>query len=396
MMVESLNWPLMSNNITRTDLDVLVDYLQQDDPRLTQGSNVKAFEQEWSDWLGVKYSVFVNSGASANLLTMAALKYLYGGGEVIVPTLTWVSDIATVLQCGFTPIFVDIDQHTLGMDIDEVISKLTDKTRAVFLTHILGYNGLNQRLVDELADRNIPLIEDVCESHGATHNGQKLGSIGLISNFSFYYAHHMSTIEGGMVCMNDRRIYETVRMLRSHGMVREAGSDEVKHDYSERFPDLNPDFIFAFPAYNVRSTELNAVIGRSQLKRLDSNNMIRYQNLKIFLDNLDSEKYFTEFAIDGSSNYAFTLVIRDPNPVLYENVVHALKSHNIEFRRGTSGGGNQLRQPYLREIVGEDAYKDYPKIDHIHFYGFYIGNYPDLQEEKIYKLCEILNQLETV
>lgn len=393
-MTENLNWPLMSNNITRHDLDDLIEYLQQDDPRLTQGEQVRLFEQEWSEWLGTKYSVFVNSGSSANLLSIAAIKHLYGEGEIIVPTLTWVSDIASVLHCGFTPVFVDIDRQTLGMDIDEVISKLNDNTRAVFLTHILGYNALNQRLLDELELRNIPLIEDVCESHGATFNEQKLGTFGMMSNFSFYYAHHMSTIEGGMICMDDPKLYETIRMLRSHGMIREAISDEIKQDYINRFPDLNPDFIFAFPSYNVRSTELNAVIGRSQLKRLDNNNIIRRRNLDLFLNNLDPEKYYTKFNTNGACNYAFTLIIRDPNPTLYEAVVDALNSHQIEFRRGTSGGGNQLRQPYLRKIVGEDAYKDYPKIDHVHFYGFYIGNYPELEQQKILKLCKILNSLD--
>jgi len=389
----NLDWPLMSNNITRDDLDSLITYLQGDDPRLTQGEQVRAFEEEWSDWLGVKYSVFVNSGSSANLLTIAALKHIYGEGEIIVPTLTWVSDIASVLHCGFDPVFVDINPHTLGMDIDEVLSKITERTKAVFLTHILGYNALDDRLLNALNERNIPLIEDVCESHGATYKDKKLGTFGLMSNFSFYYAHHMSTIEGGMISTDDKQMYETLRLLRSHGMVREALSDEVKQDYTNSYPDLNPDFIFAFPAYNMRSTELNAVLGRAQLKRLDDNNKIRQENLRLFLDNLDSSKYFTEFATEGSSNYAFTLVIRDPNPILYENVITALKNHQVEFRRGTSGGGNQLRQPYIKPIVGHKAYQDYPKVNHIHFYGFYIGNYPELDRDKIPQLCQILNNL---
>jgi len=181
----ALNWPLMNNNITRGDLDTLIDFLKQDDPILTQSKNVRAFESEWSEWLGMKYSVFVNSGASANLITMAAIKHLYGTGEVIVPTLTWVSDIASVLQNGFTPVFVDIDNHHLGMDIDAVIAKMNSNTRAVFLTHVLGFNGLDDRLVAECKRRNVLLIEDVCESHGATHKGQKLGSLGYASNFSF-------------------------------------------------------------------------------------------------------------------------------------------------------------------------------------------------------------------
>ena len=218
---------------------------------------------------------------------------------MIVPTLTWVSDIASVLQCGMTPVFCDIDRRTLGMDEDEILRKITPRTKAVFLTHVLGYNALSPRLLNELAAREIPLIEDVCESHGATLNGRRLGSFGLVSNFSFYYAHHLSTIEGGMVCTNDSAIYETVRMLRSHGMVREATSPQLKESYAAKHADLNPDFIFAYPAYNVRSTELNAVIGRSQLARLDENNKLRTRNLELFLDNLDPSKYQTDFATEG-------------------------------------------------------------------------------------------------
>jgi CDP-6-deoxy-D-xylo-4-hexulose-3-dehydrase len=391
--VKTLDWPLMRNNITRADLDALIEFLQQDDPILTQSQNVRLFEQEWADWLGVKHCVFVNSGASANLVTMTALREHFGTGEVIVPTLTWVSDIASVLQCGMTPVFCDIDRRTLGMDEDEILEKITPRTKAVFLTHVLGFNALSPRLLKELEARKIPLIEDVCESHGATMNGRRLGSFGLVSNFSFYYAHHLSTIEGGMVCTNDSAIYETVRMLRSHGMVRESTSAEIKRTYRENHPDLNPEFIFAFPAYNVRSTELNAVIGRSQLGRLDDNNRLRSRNLQVFLDQLDPSRYQTDFAVEGSCNYAFTLVLREPDRILCQNVMNALKSHKVEFRRGMSGGGNQVRQPYLRRVVGEHAWKKFPKVDHVHFHGFYIGNYPDLETQKIEQLCELLNAL---
>ena len=203
-----MNYPLMRNNIVREDLDTLIEYLKQDDPKLTHGEQVRAFESEWSQWLGVKYSVFVNSGSSANLLSMAVLKIRYPqGGEVIVPPLTWISDIAAVIQNGFTPVFVDIDPHSLAMDASQVIAKLNDKTRAVFLTHVQGFDGLEDELLQALEERDIPLIEDVCESHGATHNGKKVGSFGWLSNFSFYYAHHMSTIEGGMICTNDEETY---------------------------------------------------------------------------------------------------------------------------------------------------------------------------------------------
>jgi len=389
----ALDWPLMENNITGEDLDAVIEFLSGG-PVLTQSGNVRAFEKEWSAWLGVKYSVLVNSGSSANLVTMAALRRLAGRGEVIVPTLTWVSDISSVLQNGFTPVFVDINPRTLAMDDQQVLARLTARTRAVFLTHVQGFNGLTDRLLQELEKRGIPLIEDVCESHGATFRGQKLGTFGLASNFSYYFAHHMSTIEGGMVCTDNEELYETVRMFRSHGMVREVSSQALKQRYQEAHPDLNPDFIFAFPAFNMRNTEIGAVLGRNQLKRLDRNIEKRNSHFKLFLDNLDSTRYRTDFELEGSSNYAFNLVIRKADPDFRDRVEKVLKENRVEFRRGSSGGGNQLRQPYLKALFGDKEYEKYPEIEHIHFYGFYIGNYPDLPEEKILKLCRLLNEID--
>jgi CDP-4-dehydro-6-deoxyglucose reductase, E1 len=391
--VQNLAWPLMKNNLAKEDFERVVELVHQEDPILTQSSQVKEFEKEWSAWLGVKHSVFVNSGSSANLLTMCALRERYGPGEIIVPPLTWVSDIASVIQSGFKPIFVDIDRRTLGMDNQQILAKISSSTRAVFMTHVLGFNAMEKPVLGELNGRGIPLIEDVCESYGATCDGQKLGTFGLMSDFSFYYAHHMSTIEGGMVCTNDSDLYQILRMLRSHGMVRESSSADLKESFYKKYPDLNPDFIFAFPAYNVRSTEINAVIGRSQLKRLDANNKIRSENLNLFLRHLDPDKYQTDFVTEGSCNYAFTLVLNRPDPILCENVMQTMRRYNVEFRRGTSGGGNQLRQPYLRRIMGEREYEKYPNVDHVHFYGFYIGNYPDLEQDKILQLCSLLNNV---
>lgn len=379
----------------REDLDAVIEHLKQDDPILTHGANVRAFEEEWSAWLGVKYSVLVNSGASANLLTMAILKIRHPeGGEVIVPPLTWVSDIASVLQNGFTPVFVDIDPHSLAMDTQQVLAKITDKTRAVFLTHVQGFDGLTDELISELELKKIPLIEDVCESHGATHHGKKLGSIGWISNFSYYYAHHMSTIEGGMVCTNDHEVYQQVRMLRSHGMVREANDQAVRSDYHKKNPELNPDFIFAFAAYNTRNTEIGGIMGRSQLRRLDANVQRRTENLHRFIRQIDPKKYRTDFKLEGSSNYAFNLVMQKPDEGFVQRLMVKMRESGIEFRRGSAGGGNQIRQPYLKGIVPENHHKHFPEVEHIHFYGFYIGNFPDLRDEEVDEICAILNSVE--
>ncbi len=389
-----LNLPLMRNNILREDLDAVIDHLRQPDPILTQSKNVRAFEEEWSRWLGVAHSVFVNSGASANLLSMAVLRIRHPeGGEVIVPPLAWVSDIASVLQNGFTPVFVDIDPHTLGMDPKQIVEKLNPKTRAVFLTHVQGFDALTDELLLELKRRDIPLIEDVCESHGASHNGRKLGSIGWMSNFSYYYAHHMSTIEGGMVCTNDPAAYQQLRMLRSHGMVRESDDTELRGRYQENHPDLNPDFIFAFPSYNVRNTEIGGILGRSQLRRLDEIVRRRNRNLETFLAGIDSTVFRTDFRMQGCSNYAFNLILRKPDDALVERLMLKMREERIEFRRGSAGGGNQLRQPYLRGIVPDGEFKKYPEVDHVHFYGFYIGNFPDLEETTVRELCKILNSV---
>lgn len=383
----------MENNICRDDLNAVIDFLKEE-PILTQSSQVKAFEKEWSEWLGVKHSVFLNSGSSANQLTMAALMYLKGKGEIIVPTLTWVSDIASVIQSGFTPVFVDIDPDHLGMSEKHIFEKITDDTVAVFLTHVQGFSALSDNLLRKLQEQDILLIEDVCESHGATHNKQKVGSFGFASNFSFYYAHHMSTIEGGMICTNDDQFYQAVRMGRSHGMVRECNDESQKNKLIEENPLCNPEFIFAYPAFNFRNHEIGAVIGRNQLKKLDANNEKRNRNHRLFLELLDSKKYKTDFKLEGSSNYAFNLIINNADPEFCSKVMESLRNAKVEYRRGSAGGGNQLRQPFLKDIVSSEEYKNYPNVEHVHTYGFYIGNFPTLEEARIRKLCELLNSIE--
>ena len=387
-----IKYPLMRSNFSRSDLDAVIDHLKQDDPILTNGSHCREFEKEWSNWLGTKYSVFVNSGSSANLLSMAVLKIIHPeGGEVIVPPLTWVSDIAALIHTGFTPIFADINPRTLAMDSSEIMKKVNENTRAVFLSHIQGFNGLTDELLKFLDNKRIPLIEDVCESHGATHNDQRVGSFGLMSNFSFYYAHHMSTIEGGMVCTNDEEIYETLRMLRSHGMVRESSNEGTAAKFHQNHSDLNPQFIFAHAAYNMRNNEIGAILGRQQLKNLDKNNLIRSRNQDHFLSKIDSAVFQTDFFVEGSSNYAFNLVLKEKDDELMSHLMQTLKDNGVEFRRGSAGGGNQLRQPYLKSIVKAEAWQEYPFTEHIHFYGMYIGNFPNLTIRETDEIVSIIN-----
>jgi CDP-6-deoxy-D-xylo-4-hexulose-3-dehydrase len=393
---EFMKWPLMYNNITDGDADALIQFLSQRPlPILTNSKKVREFEKAWSDWLGVKYSVFVNSGSSANILTLALLKAVLKEDrhEVIVSPLNWVSDISSILHAGMTPIFCDINLRTLAMDEEELLKLITPQTGAVLLTHILGYNGMTQKIIDICKEKDIVLIEDVCESHGATFNGKKCGSIGDISNFSFYYAHHMTSIEGGMVCTDLEDVYERARILRSHGMLRESDSVTLKNTTKDKLPELNPDFIFMQDAYNFRSTELNAVLALNQLPRLDKNNDIRAKNLEIFLKNLDPEKYYTDFEITGNSNYAFTLLMKPGTENLprRNNIEAYMRQDGVEFRRGMSGGGNQLRQPYLTRRFGTEFAKMFPNTDFVHHFGWYIGNYPELDTQNIIWLTDLLN-----
>ena len=391
-MPNKFNHPLMENNISNDDITKVIKFLKKK-PILTQNKQVEKFEKEWSKWLGVKYSVFVNSGSSANFITISAIRdKLNKTGEIITPPLTWPSDVMAVINNGFKPKFVDINLNNLSMNNDKIINAISPKTVAVFMTHAQGFNGISQKLLKILKRKKIFLIEDVCESHGATFNKKKLGSYGLISNFSFYYAHHMSTIEGGMVCTNDKNIYELLRMFRSHGMVREVDDSSLKNKYKNDYPDLNPQFIFALPAFNVRNTEIGAILGRNQLKRLDKNNIKRNKNLITFLKNLNKKYFRDDFLLEGSSNYAFPLVLKKPDFSLRNKIEENMKKNGIEFRRGNAGGGNQMRQPYLEGIVKQGEWKNYPEVEHIHHFGWYIGNYPDLKDDRIFKLCKIINE----
>ena len=313
--------------------------------------------------------------------------------EILVPTLTWISDIVAVINNGFKPVFVDIDLKNLSMSEDEIIKKITKRTKAIFLTHAQGFNGLSSKILKEIKKKNIILIEDVCESHGAMFKNKKLGTFGLISNFSFYYAHHLSTIEGGMICTNNKKIYQLIKMLRSHGMAREAGDKKFEKKMQKKYSDLSPKFIFLHPAFNMRNNELSAIIGINQLKRLDTNNKQRSKNLKIFLENLDKTIYFKDFDLKGSSNYAFPLILKERSLVLRNKLENIMKKNNIEFRRGNAGGGNQLRQPYLKPFMKNLNLKNFPNVDHVHFFGYYIGNFPSLEKHKILNICKILNSV---
>ena len=242
--------------------------------------------------------------------------------------------------------------------------------------------------------KKLVLIEDVCESHGAKFKNKKLGCFGKISNFSFYFAHHMYTIEGGMVCTNDKNIYDIIKVMRSHGMIRESADVLKKKKFFKKYNNLNKDFIFAYPGYNFRSTEINAVYGINQLRKLSKNNKKRIKNFNYFLSKLDKSKYYSEFDLKGSCNYAFTVIFKKNfrNKNFRKKFELSLQKNKIEFRRGTAGGGNQTLQPYLSYYKKKyKITKNLTNTNIIHDFGYYIGNFPNLKNSKILEICKILN-----
>ena len=392
--MKKYNWPLMSNNITKADKKALIKCINETD-KFTNGINVKKFEDKWSKWLGVKYSTFVNSGASANFLSLNILKEIkQNKSEVILPAFTWNSDVVAVINSGFKPIFVDISLKNLALDEKLVKKNITKNTAAIFLTHAMGFLGISESFLNYIKKKKILLIEDVCESHGISLRGKKGGSLGEISNFSFYYAHHITTIEGGMICTNSKKIDSLAKMKRGHGLLRDSQDTKLIKKVKLKYKDLNSDFIFLTEGFNFRNNELSAVIGLEQIKRLDKNIKTRNDNHKLFLKTLRKDIFLTDFNLEGSSNYGLHLILKEKDIKMFKKVIAVLSSNSIEYRIGSAGGGNQLRQPYLKNLRKKISFKKFKNTEHMHFYSLYIGNYPSLDKNKIIKLCNILNKIE--
>ena len=391
--MKKFHWQLMSNNILQEDKKALINFIKSTS-KFTNGIKVKEFEKKWSKWLGVKYSTFVNSGSSANLISIHVLKELKKNKtEVILPAFTWNSDVVSVLNAGFKPVFVDIKLKNLALDEEQVKKKINKRTAAIFLTHAMGFPGISSNFLKFIKKRKIFLIEDVCESHGAMLNNKKLGSLGNISNFSFYYAHHITTIEGGMICTNSKEIDTLVKMKRGHGLLRDSQNETLINKTKKKLKDLNSDFIFLTEGFNLRNNELSAVIGLQQLKRLNKIIKARNLNHRLFIKHLRKDIFFTDFDLKGSSNYAFQLILKKRNKKLFNKVLSVLKKNAIEYRVGSVGGGNQLRQPYLKSYNLKKNYKSLKNTEPMHFYGLYIGNYPHLEHKKIINLCKLLDEI---
>ena len=390
MSLMNKKWPLMKDNLTLSDRVKMASFCLFSD-RFTNGPKVRQFESEWSEWLGSKHSLYVSSGSTANYLLLSSVKELYGlkdGDKVLVPADTWVTNVGPVIQLGFTPIFCDINLQNFSFCEDdlEYIAKKHPDIKLIFITHLIGYPANRDKYFELFP--NAIILDDVCESHGCKNpDGTKVGSDSLGSTFSFYFGHHISTIEGGMISTNNYDLYDLMRIKRSHGLARES---EKFQTYIDRYPEISKQFMFVTDGYNFRNTELSAVLGISQLKRLDK--YIENRNKNYFKFTNLIKKYSSKFAIPEYSgfvsNFCFPLLCKDHNTAQF--LRSKFDENGIEHRPII--GGNLLKQPFLNGY-NIDTQKENLNVDFVHYNGIYLGNNHFIGNKEIQLLNSILEKL---
>ena len=364
-----INWPLMGETITFSDR-LKMAWFTLTTKKFTNGERVKQFESEWNTWLGSKYSLFVSSGSTANLLLVSAVKELYGlktGDKVLVPACTWVTNISPIIQLGLVPVFCDINFNDYSFDLShaEKIANRHD-IRLIFVTHLLGFPARNKEL--KRIFPNAWIIDDVCESHGCKFpDGNKVGSNSLGATFSFYFGHHMSTIEGGMVSTNNIELYNLMKMKRSHGFARES---IFFSDYAIEYPNIDKQFLFITDGFNFRNHEICAVLGSSQLQRLDDMIQVRRENYKVFKSIVDNypNLFYNIDSNEGNSSFCFPFIARTQD--IMEKLKYEFITNGIEYRPIVSG--NLMLQPFLKDYSLEAGSSN--NIDILHNNGIYIGN----------------------
>ncbi|MFO0730019.1 MAG: DegT/DnrJ/EryC1/StrS family aminotransferase [Nitrospiraceae bacterium] len=373
--------PLSRTTLAAEELIAALDVLL--DGRLTMGAQTAAFEAEWSSWLPAAFSLMVNSGSSANLLMLAALAFpggphqLRSGDEVILPAVGWSTSLFPIVQMGCVPVLVDIDPVTLNLDPAQVEQALTPRTRAILAIHLLG-NPCDLPRLQELADRhNLLLLEDCCEAHGAAIEGRRVGTFGALSSFSFFYSHHMTSVEGGMVCGADRRTWHDLLVSqRAHGWIR-GRSDAAA--WSAAHPDIDPRWLFVTTGYNVRPTDINAAIGRVQLHKLSDFVEKRQAIRRRLLARLRPFESWLAFQgeLPGHSHSAFglSLVVRPDAPFTRQALQSFLESRRIETRPIV--GSNLARQPVMRHVLHKIV-GPLTQADLVHRNGVMLGNHADL------------------
>jgi CDP-6-deoxy-D-xylo-4-hexulose-3-dehydrase len=382
-------WPLMSNAVGEEEKLELIKFIANSD-RLTNGEKVKQFEDKWSKWLGVKYSTYVSSGSTANMMIMWLLKNNYFKKDkikVLSPACTWATNISTLKQLDIDFVLGDNDLKHFGLS-DKTLKEAKEKhpdINVVWATHLLGCPN-DMRIIKKYFPKAV-VVEDCCESHGATINNRKVGSIGVASSFSFYFGHHMTTIEGGMVCTNNKLVHQMCLMIRSHGMSRELTDENMRKDIEADNEEIHNKFLFPMAGFNFRNTEINAVLGINQLDKLNNFIEARKNNLNIFMSIIRRyPNHFLEFNTDGNSSMTLPFICK--NKKTKDSLIIELEKNGIETRPFLVG--NITKQPFLKFY---EKTLNLSNADFLHENAFYIGNSQFINQEHFTKLSSTLEKM---
>ena len=373
---------LAENTITHEELLALSEWIPNS-PQLTKGPLVIEFEKKFASFTGTKHCVMVNSGSSANLLMAYSLlegNYLKNK-KVVVPAISWITTLSPFLQFGFDVLLCDSNNVNLGLDtqkLEEIFIK--EKPALLILVHVLAHlNDMEE--INRLCEKyDVVLIEDACEALGTSDvNGKKAGNLSLAGSFSFYYGHHISTIEGGAVTTNDTKLYNLMLSIRSHGWSRDVDSN-FKEEWKKEFniDDVREFYTFYYPGFNLRSTDLNAFIGISQLDKMDEIIKVRENNYNFYNKFLEGKYWKQESKFSELSSFAYGTIVENRMEVF-----NHLKKNNIEVRPLICG--SMGKQPFWIKKYGHTPLE---VADVIHDYGLYLPNHLYLDEEKIKFVCD--------
>ena len=376
---------LDKDTIDNKDIDRLVDWLKTY-PKLTKGPVTLEFENKFSEWLGKKYSVFCNSGSSANLLMLSALQqgeYLKNN-KVVVPSVSWATDLSPVIQLGLEPLLCDSNMTDLSVDLEHLERIFQEESPSVLMfVSVLGLVPDMNKIVELCFEYDVILLEDTCESMGCEYKGQKLGTFGKMSSFSTFFGHHISTIEGGIISTDDKDLYELLVSIRSHGWDRDLSEEtQVKLQKEWRVSEFNSLYTFYYSGFNMRSTDLQAYIGLTQIDRLDDWGKKREHNYNLYQDSIKTEWKPKSYVDSLTSNFAY--------PVIHSNreqIVKKLQENKVEVRPMICG--SMGTQPFYVKNYGE---LKLPNVSIIDKCGFYVPNHPKLTPDEILFISNIINE----
>jgi len=372
------NYPLASSTWDEKELDAIQKVI--DSNMFTMGKYVIEYEKKFADYFGSKHAVMVSSGSTANLLMIAALfftkdnKYrLKRGDEVIVPAISWSTTYFPLQQYGLKVKFVDICRETLNIDLKKLEAAISDKTKAILLVNLLGNPNDFDEISRMIKGKGITLLEDNCESMGATYNGKHTGTFGLMGTFSSFFSHHIATMEGGCVVTDNEELYHILMCIRAHGWTRNL--PKHNHVTGTKSDDwFEESFKFVLPGYNVRPLEMSGAIGIEQLKKLPTFIENRQQNAKLFIDLFKSHPYLLiQKETHKSSWFGFSLILKETSPINRQQLVKKLIDNGIECRPIVTG--NFLKNKEALEYFDYKISGNLENAEYIDKNGLFVGNH---------------------